>query len=213
MRVLYHFAQSVFSRRTRLALAHKGLDVELRDGRADPSFMAEARQLTPLRTMPVLVDEGRALGDSGAIVSYLDFAYPDRPRLWPLDASAAHDALGITTAIDVAMNALADMGTRYWDLRNDPAWERVVGERMARAKTAIEWVAAKATRPFLAGDAWGAAEIWTFSATRWVLGMPPRAATTPLVAQILTLDFELPKALVDWSKQHDDRPEVRAIYG
>jgi glutathione S-transferase len=212
MRVLYHFPTSVFSRRTRLALAHKGLDVELKDARADEAYLAEARRLTPLRTMPIFVDEGRVVGDSGAIAAYLDLAYPDRPLLWPRGAEAAHEALAITTAVDVAMNALVDMGTRDWDLRNDPAWEGVLRERMARAQGAIDWVATKATRPILAGDAWGAAEIWTLSAALWVSGMPARAKSAPLVAQILTLGFRLPEALVTWAKQHEGRPEVRAIY-
>ena len=37
-RVLYHFKMSVFSRRARLALAHKGLDCDMRDGRSNPAF-------------------------------------------------------------------------------------------------------------------------------------------------------------------------------
>lgn len=44
MRTLYH------SRRVRLALAHKGLDVELRECRDDPAFAREARALAPFRT-------------------------------------------------------------------------------------------------------------------------------------------------------------------
>lgn len=43
--------------------------------------------------------------------------------------------------------------------------------------------------------------------------MPARAASAPLVAQILTLGFRLPESLVAWSKQHESRPEVKAIYG
>ena len=111
------------------------------------------------------------------------------------------------------MNALVDMGTRNWELRRDPSWDAVLSERMRRAQTAIDWVAAKATRPILAGDAWGAAEIWTLSAALWVSGMPARAKSAPLVAQILTLGFRLPDALVTWAKQHETRPEVQAIYG
>lgn len=213
MRILYHFQQSVFSRRARLALAHKGLDVELRDGRENEAFLFQARRHTPIRTMPVLVDEGRAVADSTAIAQYLDLAYPDRPLLFPRGADAARDALEITALIDVAMNGLVDMGTRYFALRNDPAWKEICGERMDRAQAAIDAVAAKATRPTLAGDAWGAAEIWTLSATRWVAGFPDRVKTSPFVAQMITLGFRLPDALVAWAKQHADRPEVKALYG
>jgi glutathione S-transferase len=59
-RVLYQFPLSPFSRRTRLALAHKSLSVELRDGRTSPELVDEARALVPLRTFPVLVEaDGR----------------------------------------------------------------------------------------------------------------------------------------------------------
>jgi hypothetical protein len=84
---------------------------------------------------------------------------------------------------------------------------------MRRAQGAIDAVAARATSPLLAGDAWGAAEIWTLAATLWIKGMPARRETSPQVAQILTLGFRLPDALVAWAAQHESRPEVRAIYG
>jgi glutathione S-transferase len=162
--------------------------------------------------MPVLVDEGRALGDSTAIAHYLDLAYPDRPALWPRERDAAHRALTIATLVDVAMNTLVDVGTRFYALRNDPAWGDVARTRMERAQNAIDAVAGMATAPVLAGDAWGAAEIWTLSATLWVKGMPARASTAPLVAQILTLGFRLPDALVVWAAQHENRDDVRSVY-
>jgi glutathione S-transferase len=76
-RILYHYNASTFSRRARLALAHKEIDVLLRDPRADATFVGEAERLTPIRTLPVLVDEGRVIADSGAIAMYLDLAYPE----------------------------------------------------------------------------------------------------------------------------------------
>jgi len=75
MRLLFHFQTSPFARRTRLALAHKGLSFELRDVRAQPELLEQVRRLTPLKTIPVLVEEdGRVLGDSTAISHYLDRA-------------------------------------------------------------------------------------------------------------------------------------------
>jgi glutathione S-transferase len=212
-RVLYHFFHSTFSRRARLALAHKGIDVELCDTREEPHRMAEAQAGTAVRTMPVLVDEGRVVAESLAIAHYLDLAYPERPRLFPLGAAAAAETLAITSAVDIAMNTLVDVGTRYWPLHDDPAWASVVRDRMERAQLAIDSVAAKATRPILVGDAWGIAEICTIAATKWVAGMPARVPTSPRLQQIRTLGFRLPDALTEWAKLHDDRPEVRAIYG
>lgn len=212
MRTLYHFEHSVFSRRTRLALAHKGIEVELRDGRADEAHIAAARALQPLRTMPVLVEEdGQALADSNAIVQYLDIAYRHGPPLLP--PASAREALSIMTAVDVAMNAVVDLGTRLFELRDHSAWNEIKAERLARAQDAIDFVATKVTRPTLAGKAWSAADIWVYSATRWVDAWPGRVETSPQVAKMITLGFKLPDALVAWSKRHDSRADVRSIYG
>jgi len=213
VRVLYTFPTSVFSRRARLALAHKGLEHELRDARSEEKYMAEARKASPQSTMPVLIDEGRAIGDSTAMAVYLDLAYPDRPRLFPTGADAAHRTLSIVSQVDAAMNAIVDLGTRFYALRNDPAWEKLKSERLSRAQGSIDAVAALATKPYLVGDEWSVADIWALSAALWVSGMPARQATAPLVAQILTLGFEMPESLVAWAKQHESRPDVRAVYG
>jgi len=213
MRALYQFPMSVFSRRTRLALAHKGLDAELYDCRADEKPLAEARKLSPQGTMPVLVDEGRVLGDSTAIAHYLDAAYPERPALFPKKANDAHRALTIVGLVDNAMNGLVDLGTRYYVLRGDAAWDGVLRERLGRAQGSIDTVAKLATSPTLAGDAWSVADIWAFSAALWIAAFPSRASSSPAVAQMLTLGFRLPESLVAWAKQHESRPEVRAIYG
>jgi glutathione S-transferase len=213
VRVLYQFPTSVFSRRTRLALAYKELEVELRDARADERHLAEARRLSPQGTMPVFVDEDRAVGDSTAIATYLDLAYPDRPTLFPKGAVPAHATLTVVSLVDAAMNTLVELGTRFWALRNDPAWEKVKTERLARAQGSIDAVAAMATKPHLVGEAWTVADIWALSAALWVSGMPARAASAPLVAQILTLGFRLPESLVTWAKQHEGRADVKAVYG
>jgi glutathione S-transferase len=216
MRTLFHIEVSTFSRRVRLALTHKGLDAELRDCRADPHNLEQAKRLSPLAMLPILVDDGRAVPDSGAIVHYLDAAYPETPRLLPLDREALAETLAIMTAVEFAMTTLVDMGSRYFALSHDAAWAEVSAERMARAHDAMDFVAKRATRPFLVGDAWSAADIWALTAVRWVGSMAARAAqgtATPHVMQILTLGFRLPEALLAWVEQHESRPDVRAIYG
>ena len=97
----------------------------------------EARKLVPFRTIPVLVDEGRAMGDSTAIVHWLDAAYPQAPRLWPGGDDAA-DVLQTAALVDVFLNNVIDLGTRYYALRDDPAWEAVKAEMLGRAKSAAE---------------------------------------------------------------------------
>ena len=158
----------------------------------------------------MLVDDGRVLGDSTAIAHYLDVAYPDAPSLFPRGTEAAYRALEITCAVDLAMNTLVDLGTRYFALRTDPAWPEIVRTRMERAQGAIEAVARSKA---LDDGTWGAPQIWALSATLWVRHFPERVATAPLVAQIVTLGFRLPEALLVWAAKHESRPEVRAIYG
>jgi glutathione S-transferase len=70
---------SPFCWRVRMALAHKGLEVETRPWRmVEKEAIAEAG----VATVPVIVDRGRMVGDSWAIAEYLDRAYPDRPLLF-----------------------------------------------------------------------------------------------------------------------------------
>ena len=157
---------------------------------------------------------------SGATVDVsgndLDAAYPETPRLFPLGRDALADALAVTNAVEFAMTTLVDVGTRYFALRNDAAWAEVTKERIGRAQDAIDSVAKRASRAYLAGDQWTAADIWTLTATPWVANMAPRAAqgtATQHVLQMLTLDLRLPDALVAWARQHARRPDVAAIYG
>jgi glutathione S-transferase len=65
--------------RTRMALAHKGLDCEARATRfIDIKGIGDGQ----CRTVPVIEDQGRLIVDSWAIATYLERAYPDRPSLF-----------------------------------------------------------------------------------------------------------------------------------
>ncbi len=83
MRILYHFWLSPFSRKVRIALYEKGLDVELVvekywDRRQE--FLA----LNPAGQVPVLSEPGGAvLADSQAIVEYLEECQPEPGLLGP----------------------------------------------------------------------------------------------------------------------------------
>jgi hypothetical protein len=96
------------------------------------------------------------------------------------------------------MNTLVELATRYWPLRNDPAWAEVRAEKIGRAQAAIDAVA---TGCDARTSSWGAAEIWMMTAAQWVSTMPERAATNARVAQILTLGFVMPEKLVDWAQR------------
>lgn len=209
MRTLYHFRFSPFSRRVRLALAHKGLDVELREARDVPAHLEEARKLSPLRTLPVYVDEGRVLSDSSAIVHWLDRAYPKAPRLWP-DGEHAARALQTAALVDVVLDNVINPGTRYWPLREHPAWASVRDEMLGRARGAAEALAGMVTTETIAGP-WSAADIYLLAMTLWFESMPARRASSANIAQILTLDFSLPPALSRWADAHRARPDVLSL--
>jgi glutathione S-transferase len=215
MRTLYHYQYSPFSRRTRLALAHKGLECELREARSSPEIGEAARKLWALRTVPVLVeDDGRVIGDSGAIARYLDAAYPDGPRLWPTAPEALRVALEVATLVDGALNIIVDVGTRYHALRGDPAWSPVRDELVGRAQAALDALGVRAgaagPRP-LAGPEWSAADIWLYTAVAWLEGLPARAPQNQNAAQIVSLGWTLPVALARWSEPFRARDDVRAL--
>jgi glutathione S-transferase len=65
--------------RTKLALAHKGLAFETKPVHfTDISTIANGRQ----KTLPVIDDGGRIVGDSAEIADYLETMYPERPSLF-----------------------------------------------------------------------------------------------------------------------------------
>jgi len=215
VRLLYHFPLSPFSRRARLALAHKALDVTLRDARADAALLDEARARSAIKTIPLLVEpDGRALGDSGAIAHYLDAAYGGA-ALWPRgDARDASAMFEIAALVDVALNTIVDLGSRYFDLKGDAAWPAVKGEMVGRAQSALDALGERAAslgRPTVLASGWCAADIWLFTATAWLEGLPARAATNKNVGQIVTLGWTLPAALSRWADAHRERADVRAL--
>jgi glutathione S-transferase len=76
-RILHQFPISHFCEKTRWHLEAKGLDYEVKD--LFPGLHAIVnRRLVGRQTVPLLVDAGRAIGDSTAIAMYLEEKYPGR---------------------------------------------------------------------------------------------------------------------------------------
>ena len=81
---LYHSIGSPNSRRVRILIAEKGLDIELApvDFGAKEQFSDAYRAINPRAVVPTLVlDDGTAIGEVPAIMRYLDEAYPKVPLL------------------------------------------------------------------------------------------------------------------------------------
>ena len=77
---------SPFCWRTRMALAHKGLEVTSTPWRFTEKDAIAAHQS---EKVPVLLDGDRAINDSWAIATYLEDTYPNRPSLFGGDGGRA----------------------------------------------------------------------------------------------------------------------------
>jgi maleylacetoacetate isomerase len=86
---LYSYFRSSASYRVRIALNLKGLPYEyvavhlLKDGGQQHS--ADYQRVNPAQLVPALVDDGHAMGQSLAIMEYIDETHPE-PALLPRDA-------------------------------------------------------------------------------------------------------------------------------
>jgi maleylpyruvate isomerase len=86
---LYSYFRSSASYRVRIALNLKGLPFEylpvhmLKDG--GQQHAAAYQRINPAELVPTLVDDGQSIGQSLAIIEYLDETHPE-PALMPADA-------------------------------------------------------------------------------------------------------------------------------
>jgi glutathione S-transferase len=213
MPVLYHLQHSPFSRRTRLALARKGVACEPREVGTNPGWRKEAQDLAPVKTLPVFVDGPRVLGDSTAITRWLDAAHPAAPRLWPTEGDDAFRVAEVASLVDVALDSIINVGTRYYALRENAAWDTVKSEMVGRTQRALDTLADRAWgEGTIAASGWSAADMWLYTAVKWLEGLPGRVTTSPNAAQIVALGgWHVPDRLSRWASCHRDHPDVRSL--
>jgi glutathione S-transferase len=213
MMILYHFATSPYARRVRLALAHKGLEVELRDARKDAHHLAALRELNPFHTVPTLVDDGKVVFDSAAICQYLDRKVPE-PSLWPAGPAGA-EAFQLIALVDGALTTMVDLGLRYAPLNDHPRYPEVRATMLGRAQRALDRLAQEvSTRaPGPLCGSWSMADMALVALVLWFETMPTRAATFPPAKTMLSLGYAFPAALSAWADQHRGRADVRALDG
>lgn len=212
--ILYHFHTSPFARRVRIVMAMKGLEAELRDPRVDAKWLPELHRVSPIQTVPVLVDGDRVFTDSMAILGYLEGKVPS-PSMWPT-ADRVGDALELVRLADRAIDMIVDLGLRFHALCNDPSWKAVQASQMTRVQGAIDrigdTVAARRDAEALVGDRWSLADIAVLSLGNWLEGLPQRAPTFALAKQIVDLGWRVPAPLAEWTKAQKTRPHVAAIF-
>jgi glutathione S-transferase len=214
VRRLYHFPLSPYSRRVRLILSHKGLEVELVDARADVAAVETMRSLYPMRTAPVLVEEdGLVLGDSNAIAQYLERTHPN-PALWPQAPRDIARVSQIMALTDGALGTLIDLATRYHRLHTHEAWPTILAEMGGRAQGALDTltVLVEGVRhTTVAASGWSVGDVWLHTAVTWLEGLPARASTFANAAQLVSLGWKLPSGLTRWADAHRQRQDVLSL--
>jgi glutathione S-transferase len=96
--VLWHLKVSHYNEKARWALDYKGIP-HLRRAAVPGRHQAIAERLSGGRTFPVLVLDGRAIGDSTRIIAALERRQPE-PPLYPADPDARRRALELEDFFD-----------------------------------------------------------------------------------------------------------------
>lgn len=110
---LYTYFRSSAAYRVRIALNVKGLAHDqipihfLKNGgeHRQPAYLA----VNPQGLIPALEDHGQVIGQSMAIIEYLDEAYPETPRLLPADPMARAQVRALTLGIACDIHPLNNL--------------------------------------------------------------------------------------------------------
>lgn len=124
---LYSGLSDIYSHRTRIVLAEKGVAFEVINGEL-PEKLADLRELNPYGNLPTLVDRDLVLYDPNIIMEYLDERFP-HPPLMPV-------------------YPVARARTRLMIYRIDKEWGDLI-RKIEHGKTDVAQVAAKELRAYL----------------------------------------------------------------
>jgi glutathione S-transferase len=189
---LYHASGSPNSRRVRILIAEKGLNIELVpvDLGAKEQFSDGYRAVNPRVVVPTLVlDDGTAIGEVPAIMRYLDEAYPGVPLLGATPKEKALIAMwerraeleGFAAVMEGVRNAAAGLKGRA--ISGPHAYEQIPAlverskQRVTNFYSDFDTKLEEAT--YVAGDSFSAADITTLV----TVDFATRAFQMPLPAE------------------------------
>ena len=202
MNRLYHFPLSPFSRKVRLSLAEKKIEVELVEERyweQDPDFLRR----NPAGKVPILKMGNRTMADSTAICEYLEETNPSPPLL-PSGADARYETRRLVGWFDdkfygeVTSKLVGErvfrkiMGTGYPDSANVKSGARAVKFHLDYMAQLLD------QRRWLAGNEMSLAD---FSA----------AAQLSVLDYISDVDWNRSEVVKDWYAKIKSRPAFRSL--
>lgn len=209
---LYHYWRSSCSWRVRWALDHKGVAAELShvsllDGESES---AKHRSRNPLGYVPVLerldlADEGRFLGDSTAIVGWLDETFPQQ-TLFGGDAwtrARIRSLAGIISADTQPIQNLNVLHRHSSDPAEQKKWAQ---EFIHQGLEAFEKTASRVAGRFSVGDALSWADLClvpqAYNAERFSVPLEP----FPTIRRILAASQGLESCKSSHPSRYEPRP-------
>jgi glutathione S-transferase len=202
MNRLYHYPLSPFSRKVRLSLAEKKIEVELVEERYWEQGSDFLRR-NPAGKVPILRLGNRTMADSGAICEYLEEAYPT-PALLPKGAESRYEVRRLVAWFDdkfykeVTSMLVGErvfrkiMGTGYPDSGNVKSGSRAIRYHLDYMAHILE------QRRWLAGNEMSLAD---FAA----------AAQLSCLDYISDVDWNRSEVVKDWYTKIKSRPAFRTL--
>ncbi|MDE0849719.1 glutathione S-transferase family protein [Yoonia sp.] len=202
MNRLYHYPLSPFSRKVRLSLAEKKIEVELVEERYWEQGSDFLRR-NPAGKVPILRLGNRTMADSGAICEYLEEAYPT-PALLPKGAESRYEVRRLVAWFDdkfykeVTSMLVGErvfrkiMGTGYPDSGNVKSGSRAIRYHLDYMAHILE------QRRWLAGNEMSLAD---FAA----------AAQLSCLDYISDVDWNRSEVVKDWYAKIKSRPAFRTL--
>ena len=202
MNRLYHYPLSPFSRKVRLCLAEKKIEVELVEERyweQSPEFLRR----NPAGMIPVLKHGSLMMSESQAICEYLEETHPT-PPLMPRDPEGRYEVRRLVAWFDGKFN--------------DEVTTKLLGERVFRKikgngypDSANVKAGAKAIKFHLDYMA------WLLDKRRWLAGNEMTLADFAAAAHLSCLDYisdvdwNRSEVVKDWYAKIKSRPAFRSI--
>ena len=213
---LFHYWRSSASYRARIALNLKGLPYQIQPvnllQQGGQQHQQDYRQLNPQALVPTLVHNGNAIGQSLAIIEYLDEVFPNNALL-PAEPLARAKVRGIALYIASEGQPLMNLrvlqyleSQHHFDDQNKADWVR---HWLAINFTNIEQqlVTQNTADDFVVGNQPGMAECClvphAFAANRFNLNMD----AYPTVNRIVSNSLQLPAFITAHPARQIDTPD------